>query len=125
MKGWALVSWHGLCKTTRPQTGDQAMSKMSIPAPHTVTLRWILPCDLSALLQIAQRPPAPQWTRKEFEALFQSADTAGWVADSGGRVVGFLVYRVTSQPDVVAEIAADFASRCSGAAAEVERRPLR
>src|SRR5437588_6270029 len=105
--------------------GDQAMSKLSTVAAPAVTLRWILQRDLPAMLQIEQQPPAPQWTQKEFKAVFQSADTAGWVADIAGRVVGFLIYRVTSQPDLVESVAADFPGwRSYAAAGQVARKPL-
>jgi len=101
------------------------MSKLSIAAPPAVTLRWILQRDLPVMLQLEQQPPAPQWTQKEFKAVFQSADTAGWVADIAGRVVGFLVYRVTSQPDLVESVAADFPGwRSYAAAGQVARKPL-
>ncbi|HZU35834.1 MAG TPA: GNAT family N-acetyltransferase [Gemmataceae bacterium] len=81
------------------------MSHLSLIPAAQVNLRWILQRDLPCMLQIEQQPPAPQWTRQEFREVFQSADTAGWVAEFGGQVVGFLVYRVTSQPDLIQSVA--------------------
>jgi [ribosomal protein S18]-alanine N-acetyltransferase len=81
------------------------MGNLRLATASQVNLRWILQRDLPALLQIEQQPPAPQWTRQEFRGVFQAADTAGWVAECGGGVVGFLIYRVTSQPDLIQSVA--------------------
>jgi len=101
------------------------MSNSSLVTTSQINLRWILQRDLPAMLQIEQRPPAPQWTRQEFRDVFQSADTAGWVAEVAGKVVGFLVYRVTSQPDLLHAVAhREKELLWHSASANVARKPL-
>lgn len=62
------------------------------------TLRRILHRDLPALMQIEQQPPALRWTEQDLKAVIQTPNTAGWVAEVDGRVVGFLIYVVSLQP---------------------------
>lgn len=101
------------------------MGSLRLVSASQVSLRWILQRDLPALLQIEQQPPAPQWTQQEFRSVFQAADTAGWVAESGGNVVGFLIYRVTSQPDLIHSVAQrETDMHWSRAVKELARKPL-
>jgi ribosomal-protein-alanine N-acetyltransferase len=51
--------------------------------------------DLPHVLHIEQQAPTPRWTLQDFLTVFQSGDTASWVAEVAGRVVGFVVYSVT------------------------------
>jgi ribosomal protein S18 acetylase RimI-like enzyme len=70
-----------------------------IAAPlANLTLRRILHRDLPALMQIEQQPPALRWTEQDLKAVIQTPNTAGWVAEIEGRVVGFLIYVVSLQP---------------------------
>jgi ribosomal protein S18 acetylase RimI-like enzyme len=55
--------------------------------------------DLPFVLQIEQHSPAPRWSQQDFLNVFQSGDTASWVAESRGRVVGFVVYSVQPLDD--------------------------
>jgi ribosomal protein S18 acetylase RimI-like enzyme len=77
------------------------MSKPTPAVSVTPTLRWMIQGDLPSVLQIQQQLPAPGWTEHDFLAVFQSSDTAGWVAEMEGRVVGFLIYTVLAQPQRV------------------------
>jgi ribosomal protein S18 acetylase RimI-like enzyme len=63
--------------------------------------------DLPHVLEIEQQAPSPRWTLQDFLTVFQSGDTASWVAETGGRVVGFVVYTVVPQAEVDKEEAAD------------------
>jgi ribosomal protein S18 acetylase RimI-like enzyme len=75
------------------------MSKVS--SPPNLRLRGILLRDLPYLVQIEQKPAALRWTPHEMRAVLQSANTAGWVIELGGRVVGFLIYVAGVQPEPV------------------------
>ncbi len=63
-----------------------------------LALRRILHRDLPSLMQIEQQPPALRWTEQDLKAVIQTPNTAGWVAEAEGRVVGFLIYVVSLQP---------------------------
>lgn len=69
--------------------------------PPNRTLRRILLRDLPTLVQIEQHPPALRWTLHEMQAVIQSANTAGWVVEVGGRVAGFLIYVAGLQPEAL------------------------
>jgi ribosomal protein S18 acetylase RimI-like enzyme len=75
------------------------MSNVATTLPlANLTLRRILHRDLPALMQIEQQPPALRWTEQDLKAVIQTPNTAGWVAEVEGRVVGFLIYVVSLQP---------------------------
>src|SRR5262245_42125431 len=75
-------------------TEATAMSKVSTDTIPVLTLRCMVQRDLPHVLHIEQRAPAPRWTLQDFLTVFQSGDTASWVAETGGRVVGFVVYSI-------------------------------
>lgn len=101
------------------------MGTLRLMSATQINLRWILQRDLPALLQIEQQPPAPRWTQQEFRSVFQAADTAGWVAECSGNVVGFLIYRVTSQPDLIHTLAQrETDMHWAQAVKELVRKPL-
>jgi ribosomal protein S18 acetylase RimI-like enzyme len=75
------------------------MSNVTAAVPlANLSLRRILHRDLAALMQIEQQPPALRWTEQDLKAVIQTPNTAGWVAEVEGRVVGFLIYVVSLQP---------------------------
>jgi ribosomal-protein-alanine N-acetyltransferase len=76
------------------------MGHASTLALPNLTVRRLLQGDLPDLVQIEQPPPAPQWTKQDFRKIFQTGDTAGWVAVMSNRVVGYLIYQVTGQTPV-------------------------
>lgn len=76
------------------------MSKVSTDTIPVLTLRCMVQRDLPHVLHIEQQAPQPRWTLQDFLTVFQSGDTASWVAETGGRVVGFVVYSVTPQIDL-------------------------
>jgi ribosomal protein S18 acetylase RimI-like enzyme len=73
------------------------MSNVKTLPPSNLLLRRILLRDLPCLGQIEQTPPALRWTAQDWRTILQSPNTAGWVADVGGRVVGYLIYVVRLQ----------------------------
>jgi ribosomal protein S18 acetylase RimI-like enzyme len=87
------------------------MSNLKTLPPVNLLLRRILLRDLPCLAQIEQRPPALRWTSQDWRTILQSPNTAGWVADIGGRVVGYLIYVVRLQPDPGEVEAADGPAR--------------
>jgi ribosomal protein S18 acetylase RimI-like enzyme len=74
------------------------MSNATTVPISNLTLRRILHRDLAALMQIEQQPPALRWTEQDLKAVIQTPNTAGWVAEAEGRVVGFVIYVVSLQP---------------------------
>jgi ribosomal protein S18 acetylase RimI-like enzyme len=64
-----------------------------------LSLRWMLQRDLSHVLRIAATAAHGSWTRQEFVTAFQSSDTAGWVAEAGNHVAGFVIYAVNGPPE--------------------------
>jgi ribosomal protein S18 acetylase RimI-like enzyme len=74
------------------------MSNLTTLPLTNLTFRRILHRDLPALMQIEQQPPALRWTEQDLKAVIQTPNTAGWVAEAGGRIVGFLIYVVSLQP---------------------------
>ena len=75
------------------------MTTATVAVQPTITLRWMMQRDLAQVLPIAGQAAPEAWGRQDFLNLFQSADAAGWVAEVEDRVVGFLTYRVTWQPE--------------------------
>jgi ribosomal protein S18 acetylase RimI-like enzyme len=75
------------------------MSKVSTETIPVLTLRCMVQRDLPHVLHIEQQASTPRWTLQDFLTVFQSGDTASWVAEISGRVVGFVVYSVTPQVD--------------------------
>jgi ribosomal-protein-alanine N-acetyltransferase len=71
------------------------MSKVSTDTIPVLTLRCMVQRDLPHVLHIEQQAPAPRWTLQDFLTVFQSGDTASWVAEVAGRVVGFVIYSIT------------------------------
>lgn len=76
------------------------MSKVSTESIPVLTLRCMVQRDLPNVLHIEQQSPQPRWTLQDFLTVFQSGDTSSWVAETGGRVVGFVVYSITPQVDL-------------------------
>jgi [ribosomal protein S18]-alanine N-acetyltransferase len=76
-----------------------AMSKTSALVTPNLSLRWMIQRDLPRVLRIERQAPVYQWTQQDFLAVFQSGDTAGWVAEGGEEIVGFLIYKAITQPD--------------------------
>jgi ribosomal protein S18 acetylase RimI-like enzyme len=74
------------------------MSHVTTLSPQQLTLRRILHRDLPSLMRIEQQPPALRWTEQDLKAVIQTPNTAGWVAEVEGKVVGFLIYVVSLQP---------------------------
>ncbi len=59
----------------------------------SLTVRPLAPSDLDAVLSIqASSPGAAVWSRADFEHVF-AGDFAGWVAEAGAGIAGFLVAR--------------------------------
>lgn len=75
------------------------MSNVSTDAVPVLTLRCMVQRDLPHVLHIEQQAPVPRWTLQDFLTVFQSGDTASWVAEIAGRVVGFVVYSITPLAD--------------------------
>lgn len=75
-------------------------TKVSTETAPVLTLRHMVQRDLPHVLRIEKQSPAPRWTLQDFLAVFQCGDTASWVAEVAGQVVGFVVYSVTPQLDL-------------------------
>jgi len=75
------------------------MSNTGALVTTNLTLRWMIQRDLPQVLRIERHAPALQWTQQDFLAVFQSGDTAGWVAEVGEKIVGYLIYKAITQPD--------------------------
>jgi len=71
------------------------MSTVSTNSIPVLTLRCMVQRDLPHVLHIEEQAPNPRWALQDFLTVFQSSDTASWVAEIAGRVVGFVVYSVT------------------------------
>jgi ribosomal protein S18 acetylase RimI-like enzyme len=75
------------------------MSKLQTITLANCTIRPILVRDLASLARIQQDLPLLRWTHEDFRAVIQTPNTAGWVAEVEGRVVGYLIYVVGWQDD--------------------------
>ncbi len=60
---------------------------------HELTVRLMFQRDLPDVLDIERRTPGPAWSGEDFRPVFHAHGTDGWVAELGGRVVGFVVFR--------------------------------
>lgn len=59
-----------------------------------VSVRWRISRDLPAILRIERASFQRPWTELKFARIFGRYDHVGMVAESFGRVVGFMVYRL-------------------------------
>ena len=101
------------------------MSNVSTDTIPVLTLRCMVQRDLPHVLHIEQQAPEPRWTLQDFLTIFQSGDTASWVAEVGGRVVGFVVYSIIPQVDLEDEAEGPSESRSRFAEDEPLPRPVR
>lgn len=76
------------------------MSNASTLVTPRLTLRWMVQHNLPHVLQIERQVDALQWRQQDFLDVFQSGDTAGWVAEMNGHVVGFLIYKAITHPEI-------------------------
>lgn len=76
------------------------MSNVSTLVTPRLTLRWMVQRDLPYVLQIERQVKALQWKQRDFLNVFGSGDTAGWVAEMNGHVVGFLIYNAITHPEI-------------------------
>jgi len=73
-------------------------------AVSRMTLRWLMQRDLPRVLDIQRQTPTPGWSQQDFLTVLQSFDTTGWVAEIDDRIVGFLIYMVTAQPEAIESV---------------------
>ena len=67
-----------------------------------LSIRPLLARDLPGVLAIERQRPGRSWTRLEFRS---AADPGGRVAEAGGRVVGYLIFRDTAGHTALLDIA--------------------
>ena len=77
------------------------MTNSTMLATRQLTLRWMVQRDLPHVLQIERQVSALHWKQKDFLSVFQSGDTAGWVAELHDHVAGFLIYKAITHPEIV------------------------
>jgi len=101
------------------------MSNTGALATAKLTLRWMIQRDLPQVLRIERQAPALQWCQQDFLAVFQSGDTAGWVAEVGDQVVGYLIYKAITQPEPAEPEALDSLGFAGQAGGRPVLKPLR
>jgi ribosomal protein S18 acetylase RimI-like enzyme len=74
------------------------MSDLSTLSSARVRLEKAGALRLRELLHVEAQSPPPCWGRPDFLAAFQAAGTGAAVAEAGGRVVGFALYRALPPP---------------------------
>ena len=82
-------------------------------------IRPLVPSDIAALVQIqCGSPEAAQWSAPQYERGLAGAEShAGLVAENGGEVVGFVVYRATAPGETeILNLAVEPRSRRQGIA---------
>jgi ribosomal-protein-alanine N-acetyltransferase len=63
--------------------------------PGDLTVRLLFQRDLPDVLRVERHGPPPRWGREDFRPVFDAPGTDGWVAEAGGQVVGFVVFRAS------------------------------
>lgn len=62
-----------------------------------VNVRLMFPHDLPQVLHIEGRQPGRRWQQHDFLPVFLSYHTDAWVAEIDGRVIGYIVFRVSPE----------------------------
>jgi ribosomal-protein-alanine N-acetyltransferase len=77
------------------------MSAPTTAVRPDITVRWMVQRDLPCLLRLENQLSHSRWTADDFQRTFETFDTVGRVAEIGEQVVGFIVYRVSQEPDII------------------------
>ncbi len=71
------------------------MPNSTTVAAPALNLRFMVPRDLPHLLHISQQNTERRKALKHFLKVFQSGEAAGWVAEKGNCIVGYVIYTVS------------------------------
>jgi ribosomal-protein-alanine N-acetyltransferase len=89
-----------------------------------LTIRLSEPRDIDAILAIQSAcPEISQWTSWDYERVVRG-EMAGWVADEGAEVVGFLVARRVASDIEILNFAVDAGARHRGVGSRLFREAL-
>ena len=59
-----------------------------------VTMRWMINCDLTDVIRIELESLQYAWTEDDFKQTLSDRNVVGMVAESSGRIAGFMVYEL-------------------------------
>jgi ribosomal-protein-alanine N-acetyltransferase len=92
-----------------------------VPGPP-LQLRWLIPNDLPAVLQIAADSFDYPWLEKDFYKALQVASVLGNVAERRDRIVGYAIYEVHMHGITLLNLAVDPDARRAGVGRTLFRR---
>lgn len=77
-------------KKLEPATGNESLTKK-------YKIRWMLPRDLTAVLEIERQLFEFSWSREDFADCLRRRNCVGMVATDEDRTIGFMIYQLSKK----------------------------